>query len=202
MSRSAMRCEGCSTGTCGFRAAWLPAHTIRQWMQAHQDAARAVRELLAAWRDHEDLISVGAYRRGSNPLVDLALAMQEEINAFLRQRVDEPAGLAETREALLRIGQRIEQARNAAGRNGGNQRNHSAASLPAAEQPSQPRKVRGVSRVRLAGRARRTSNHKTAAWPNFAFVWQPCCACAKRHGTSAVKHWRRRSRWMKCWPCN
>src|SRR6185295_3608636 len=30
-----------------------------------QDAAQAIRELLAAYRDHEDLISIGAYRRGS-----------------------------------------------------------------------------------------------------------------------------------------
>ena len=32
--------------------------------RAQQDAALAVRELLGAYRDHEDLISIGAYRRG------------------------------------------------------------------------------------------------------------------------------------------
>ena len=32
----------------------------------------AVRELLAAYREHEDLISIGAYRRGSNKIVDIA----------------------------------------------------------------------------------------------------------------------------------
>ncbi len=33
----------------------------------HRQAAQVLRELLAAYRDHEDLISIGAYRRGSNP---------------------------------------------------------------------------------------------------------------------------------------
>ena len=43
-----------------------------------------MRELLAAYRDHEDLISVGAYRRGSNRLVDVAIDMQDDMNRFLR----------------------------------------------------------------------------------------------------------------------
>jgi len=87
----------------------MPEVTDRQ----HQEAARAVREILAAWRDHEDLISVGAYRRGSNPAVDLALEMQGEINSFLQQRVDDPAQATEARDALLRMYQRIQQAQSA-----------------------------------------------------------------------------------------
>ncbi len=81
--------------------------------KAHQDAARAIREIQAAWRDHEDLISVGAYRRGSHAAVDLALEMQDEINGFLQQRVDQPATLAEARDALLRMYERIQQSRSA-----------------------------------------------------------------------------------------
>lgn len=71
----------------------------------HRQAAAAVRELMAAYRDHEDLISVGAYRRGSNPKVDLAIAMQDAINGYLRQAVDQPSTLAETQKALLQLHQ-------------------------------------------------------------------------------------------------
>lgn len=71
--------------------------------EEHGQAARTVRELLAAYRDHEDLISIGAYRRGSNPPVDVALEMQEPLRAFLRQRVAQGATLADSRQALLQL---------------------------------------------------------------------------------------------------
>jgi len=73
----------------------------------HQEAAQVVRELLAAHRDHEDLISIGAYRRGANRSVDLAIELQDELNAFLRQRVDEPANSAAVSEALLQLHRRV-----------------------------------------------------------------------------------------------
>ncbi len=56
----------------------------------HFEAALGIRELLAAYRDHEDLISIGAYRKGANRTVDTAIDFLDEINKFLRQRVDEP----------------------------------------------------------------------------------------------------------------
>ena len=42
----------------------------------HRQATYALRDLLAAYRDHEDLISIGAYHRGSNKTVDAAIDMQ------------------------------------------------------------------------------------------------------------------------------
>ena len=54
-----------------------------------QQAALMVRQLLAAYAEHEDLISIGAYRKGSNRLVDAAIASRDNINAFLRQTVDD-----------------------------------------------------------------------------------------------------------------
>jgi flagellum-specific ATP synthase len=72
----------------------------------HRDAAQVVRELLAAYREHEDLISIGAYRRGSNRVVDVAIDMVHEINGFLRQRVDEPSTFAATRDLLLGLHRR------------------------------------------------------------------------------------------------
>jgi FliI/YscN family ATPase len=74
--------------------------------EEHRQAAATVRELLAAYHDHEDLISIGAYRRGSNRAVDVAIEMQDDFHAFLRQRVDQPSTLDETRQALLQLYQK------------------------------------------------------------------------------------------------
>jgi len=46
-------------------------------------------DLLATYREAEDLINIGAYVRGSNPKIDEALKMREIIRAFLRQQADE-----------------------------------------------------------------------------------------------------------------
>lgn len=67
----------------------------------HVDAAMALRELLSVYRDHEDLITIGAYRRGSNPILDLAIEMQDPINQFLRQRVEERSSVEEARQGLV-----------------------------------------------------------------------------------------------------
>lgn len=51
----------------------------------HQVAARRVRSLLAAHEEARDLISIGAYVRGSDPEVDGALEALPDIHALLRQ---------------------------------------------------------------------------------------------------------------------
>ena len=53
------------------------------------EAAKVIRELLATYQDHEDLISIGAYRRGSNPTVDAAITMHDEIKQYLQQGIAE-----------------------------------------------------------------------------------------------------------------
>jgi flagellum-specific ATP synthase len=52
---------------------------------AHKEAARNMRGLLAAYADARDLISIGAYVRGSDPLVDAAIDLTPAINGYLRQ---------------------------------------------------------------------------------------------------------------------
>jgi FliI/YscN family ATPase len=51
----------------------------------HKHAANLLLQLDAAWREKEDLILVGAYQKGSDPLVDAAIALRDAILAFLRQ---------------------------------------------------------------------------------------------------------------------
>jgi flagellum-specific ATP synthase len=58
---------------------------------------------------HQDLVSIGAYRHGSNPRLDTALAMQDELNQFLRQSTDECAALDDTRRHLLRLADHCRQ---------------------------------------------------------------------------------------------
>lgn len=52
-------------------------------------AAAALRAAMAAQRRLQDLIDVGAYQRGTHPLVDAALDNESAIAAFLRQGMDE-----------------------------------------------------------------------------------------------------------------
>ncbi len=75
----------------------------------HRAAAQRVRELLSVYREHEDLISIGAYRRGANPSVDLAIEQLGPINDFLRQRVDERSSVAEAREQLMGLCQQAQR---------------------------------------------------------------------------------------------
>jgi flagellum-specific ATP synthase len=64
-----------------------------------QDAGRELRSLLAAHKDKADLIAVGAYERGTDPLADRALELKDGIDAFLRQPVEDatPAPDADAR---------------------------------------------------------------------------------------------------------
>lgn len=76
-----------------------------------QEAAQTVRELLAAYREHEDLITIGAYRPGSNPTVDAALAMREAIQQFLRQGLAERCDLESARKGLIALATSCQAAR-------------------------------------------------------------------------------------------
>jgi flagellum-specific ATP synthase len=68
----------------------------------HQALALRARRLLAAYRDAEDLIQVGAYARGSDAVVDEAIARRAALTAFLAQGVAERSSLAESAALLER----------------------------------------------------------------------------------------------------
>jgi flagellum-specific ATP synthase len=69
----------------------------------HRAAAQTIRQLLAAYSEHEDLLSIGAYRRGTNRTVDVAVEMRESIDALLRQRIDQPCPFQQTAERLMAL---------------------------------------------------------------------------------------------------
>jgi flagellum-specific ATP synthase/type III secretion protein N (ATPase) len=66
----------------------------------HREAAAGVRELLAAYEQSEDLISIGAYQRGTNPKVDAAIDKYPDIMKFLRQDMEEGSTFEEALEGL------------------------------------------------------------------------------------------------------
>jgi FliI/YscN family ATPase len=69
----------------------------------HLQLASKLRDLLATYRNAEDLINIGAYQRGSNAKIDEALTLLEPITDYLKQRRDEPMTFAESLAWLQRI---------------------------------------------------------------------------------------------------
>lgn len=69
----------------------------------HRAAADRIRSLLAAHRNAEDLIAVGAYQKGSSPETDRAIAAMDRINAFLRQPLLDKAPFDRTVASLLEL---------------------------------------------------------------------------------------------------
>jgi FliI/YscN family ATPase len=57
----------------------------------HRASAGRLRSILATYRKAEDLLNVGAYVRGANPLIDEAIAKIASINTFLKQTPHEKA---------------------------------------------------------------------------------------------------------------
>ncbi len=66
----------------------------------HENAARRMKALMAAYRRAEDLIAIGAYKEGSDPEVDTAIRLRPEIDAFLRQEIDDRVSLDDTTQKL------------------------------------------------------------------------------------------------------
>jgi flagellum-specific ATP synthase len=55
----------------------------------HQQLAGKYKEMLATYRQAEDLINIGAYKEGSNPKIDLAVSRIDRIFSYVRQNVQE-----------------------------------------------------------------------------------------------------------------
>jgi len=66
----------------------------------HQALAFRMREDLGVWREGRDLVEIGAYKPGTNPKLDGAMARMQTVEAFLRQDVSDHTPLAETVEML------------------------------------------------------------------------------------------------------
>jgi len=71
--------------------------------EAQRPIVREAKRLMATYADMEELIRLGAYRKGSNPEVDLAIDLNDDFEAFLTQGKDEQTGLMECYQRLEAI---------------------------------------------------------------------------------------------------
>ncbi|MCM1002743.1 MAG: flagellar protein export ATPase FliI [Candidatus Gastranaerophilales bacterium] len=70
----------------------------------HRKAAGAVRNLLAVHAKNEDLINIGAYVNGSDPVCDKAIALMDNINGFLKQSTKEKIEYDNTVSSIIELG--------------------------------------------------------------------------------------------------
>jgi len=65
--------------------------------------ARLLRSLVASYAASEDLIRVGAYQKGSDPVLDQAVAALPQIDSFLQQRKDDKSPIDQSIKSLLAL---------------------------------------------------------------------------------------------------
>ncbi len=69
----------------------------------HKDAAAKMRKILAMYRENKDLIDVGMYQQGSNPKLDTAIQMMDQVNGFLQQRTSDSVDMQSTINNLIKM---------------------------------------------------------------------------------------------------
>ncbi len=78
----------------------------------HRNWAGRIKEWMAIYKQAEDIINIGAYAKGTNPKIDQAIAVNDRIIAFLRQKTNETSrfdeGLA-VLHGIIRSGEAIAQ---------------------------------------------------------------------------------------------
>lgn len=70
---------------------------------SHYETARRMREMMAVYKDAEDLINIGAYRKGSSPAIDQAIDLHPKVDAFLRQEIGSKSSIIETNKQMIEI---------------------------------------------------------------------------------------------------
>ncbi len=71
-------------------------------------SASKIRQALAAWRDSEDLVQLGAYVAGTNPILDASIRLRPELLDFLRQDHTTTTTLNETLSRLDDLAAKLE----------------------------------------------------------------------------------------------
>ncbi len=84
----------------------------------HMEASRTVVRAMATWSEIEDLVNIGAYAPGTNPVFDAVIQTRPAVETFLRQRIDQHVTLAEARQALLLLAQQINELTQRLGKEG------------------------------------------------------------------------------------
>ncbi len=103
-----------------------------------RDAGTQLRAALAAYREKEDLISIGAYQPGTDPVLDAAIQLRPRMDAFLRQRVDEPNTVEDADAELIALAEELSHRPGVVGEVLDGPPAAPAAGVPAAPGPGTP----------------------------------------------------------------
>jgi flagellum-specific ATP synthase len=71
--------------------------------QRQQRLAGKLKEVLATYRQAEDLINIGAYKAGSNPKIDYAISKIDQVISYHRQAINESVDVDHAVSALQDI---------------------------------------------------------------------------------------------------
>ncbi len=69
----------------------------------HMERVTLLKDLMATYREHEDLIQIGAYAKGSNEQIDKAIRLDEPMRRFLRQSRLESVKFSETERQIMEL---------------------------------------------------------------------------------------------------
>ena len=69
----------------------------------HLEAAQKLKAVSFAYREAEDMINIGAYKKGTNPDIDYAIEMKKPIDDFRRQGIDETGEMESDVERLMEL---------------------------------------------------------------------------------------------------
>lgn len=69
----------------------------------HQQRAQQFKQVYATFRQNQDLINVGAYSRGSDPLIDEAIALFPALQQLLRQGMDQAVNWQQSDNSLKQV---------------------------------------------------------------------------------------------------
>ncbi|MBQ7775872.1 MAG: flagellar protein export ATPase FliI [Lachnospiraceae bacterium] len=69
----------------------------------HKRVAGKLKNVLATYNEAEDLINIGAYKKGSNPDIDYAISMIKQVNEYLLQDVEEKVSFEDSVDRLKKM---------------------------------------------------------------------------------------------------
>jgi len=72
--------------------------------EAHFKQSMLVREMMATYKEAEDLINIGAYKTGTNAKIDAAIRLEEPIQRIMKQVVEEDSTFEEAEQMLMGLG--------------------------------------------------------------------------------------------------
>ena len=86
-----------------FRSASISRLMVEIVSDEHRQLAGKLRDVMSVYEKNADLVSIGAYKAGTNPKLDNALNKMDAINRFLMQGINEAFSYDESLKQLRKI---------------------------------------------------------------------------------------------------